>query len=222
MKWRGRLSWHAYSHPRTGETLPVLVDGAHNPASAQTLRSYIASLFAHPSSTSSKRKIQLTYILALSHSPPKTPREVLEPLLRPSALAPGFWDSPSLDVELSVAAVPFTKVTDMPWVKYVEPKKLVDVVREIHGASDAEGPVPDIWVPPSDELSLKEGEKNVYLEEALKWAASKGKAREEGVEGVRVKDEDEERLVVVAGSLYLVADFYRLVEDVPRGESNVS
>lgn len=153
--WEGRCSW--LSIPLSpGSSKKVLVDGAHNPSSSRLLGSYISTLPA-----SSKRR---TFILSLSHSPPKTPLEVLAPLLRTGD---------------RVALVEFTTpVEGMPWVRPVPIDELIAPVRQLVG----------------DEAPVWAGK----LADALEWACLDGEGVEEGI-------------VVVAGSLYLVADVYRLL-----------
>jgi len=75
----------------------------------------------------------------------------------------------------------------MPWVPSVPPCELQRVVRGITTETD-------IWAAEDDEDAHAE-----QLLRALKWA--------------RKMQGSEEGLVVVAGSLYLVADLYRLMSD---------
>ena len=138
----------------------------------------------------------IAYILALSHSPLKKPRDTLEPLLAPTLDA----TSSSL-LSVSAGFVSFTPPTNMPWVKSMPPTELALSIQDLVSAES----VP-IWTP-SQDVSLAEGEKNVTLEAALDWAANLDKHRwdDRG-------EEEVQQLVVVAGSLYLVADFYRLLD----------
>ncbi|KAJ7134811.1 Mur ligase [Mycena epipterygia] len=166
VKWPGRLSFHTLDSP----PLLVLADGAHNAASAKTLAaylSYLATLHSH------ERPLSLTYIIGLSHSPPKTPRETLAPLLPFSA--------PGVDVDINVALLSFTPPDGMPWVKAVPPAELQEIVKSL-------APEAETWI---DRTETSGG-----LQRALDWAAER-QGHKEG-------------LVVLAGSLYLVADFYRL------------
>ena len=84
----------------------------------------------------------------------------------------------------------------MPWIKSVPPAEL----RETVAALAPDLPEGDVWVAPEQEAAGAEPGRNAALEEALKWAAEK--QQQQGGKG----------LVVLAGSLYLVADFYRLLE----------
>jgi dihydrofolate synthase len=177
VEWKGRLSLHRtpvtilVDGQEQTRNLILLADGAHNRASALTLASYIdGTLSSLPSSTI---PLKLFYILGLSHSPPKTPLDVLQPLLPPSTPM-------SRPVEIGVALLEFSSPAGMPWVKPVPPADIAADVRKL--VPDA-----DIWMPA----------KGVSLDGALKWCA-----RQIG-EG--------EGLVVLAGSLYLVADLYRII-----------
>jgi folylpolyglutamate synthase len=74
----------------------------------------------------------------------------------------------------------------MPWVKSVHPSTLVEIVHALKGN------MANVWVANDDEA----GGVN-QLEKALMWASGQ-------------VPKSEPHLIVVAGSLYLVADFYRL------------
>jgi len=92
-----------------------------------------------------------------------------------------------------VAATRFSSVEEMPWVRPVDSEEVARAARELIGA---EGGVWEGKMPAGDELeSVLSG-----LEEALAWAVG----------------DTESDLVVVAGSLYLVADFYRLTASRPH------
>lgn len=164
--WPGRLSFHSYI-ASNGNKITVLADGAHNRASAQTLSIYISSMLSRRAADS---EFNLTYVLALSHSPPKTPRDTLEPLL---ATCPPH-------VSVNVAAVGFSPPEGMPWIRSVPPTEIVQVVTDLNTSINS---------------YHNSGEGGIV--DALDWAAS-----------VTGKD----GLIVVAGSLYLVADFYRTLQ----------
>ena len=173
VRWPGRLSFH----PLPDKGAVVLADGAHNPASALTLSAYVHHLSSLlPLNT----KLSLTYVLALSHSPPKTPLQTL------SAMLP--HRSADLDTlgDVRVAVLRFSPPEGMPWVTAVPPTGLRDVVHSLL-------PSAPIWV---------EDVENGGLAQALDWAAQRSP-----------KEEGEQHLIVLAGSLYLVADFYRLLND---------
>ncbi|KAG0704267.1 Mur ligase [Suillus ampliporus] len=185
--WRGRLSFHrlTISSP-IQRAITVLVDGAHNHASSETLASYVSNLVTMLDRNPQVRKLRLTYVLALSHSPPKIPRDTLSPLFASRS-------NTQLSIQTKVAAVRFTSPEGMPWVKSVPPSEIAATVREsVSGVG--------LWVA-SDESEIQG-----QLESALEWAI----AEEPYVRGTEGEDGVQE-LVIVAGSLYLVADFYRLV-----------
>lgn len=180
--WIGRLSFHdvplsKLRPPGVGtdgleETLAVLVDGAHNPSSASVLASYMSHLFESANS----EDLKLVFLLALSHSPPKTPLQTLSPLL-------SFKRPTNVRISVSVAVLEFTPVEGMPWVQPVPSEEIRKVIRDIDGDIK-------LWIP-------KDGER-ASVADALLWAHGEEKVhRGNG-------------LVCLAGSLYLVADFYRL------------
>lgn len=172
-RWPGRLSFHSIPLGHPTQPLVVLADGAHNPASSATLGSYITHLL---SLSGSNKTINITYILALSHSPPKTPLQTLSPILPPTVP-----QNSDLDIRVNVAVLRFTPPEGMPWVKSVPPSDLRDVVTHL--------------VPSAKVWAEDESTDSSQLTRALEWAAESGR----------------EGLIVLAGSLYLVADFYRLL-----------
>lgn len=181
--WPGRLTFHTLPRPVTiGSALDpsvVLVDGAHNTASAEMLASYISDLAAQlkPGSI-----LHITYIVGLSHSPPKTPLDTLSPIFLPRVC-----ENPVTKVRL--AALQFTPPEGMPWVTCVPPLEIRDTVKEITHLGDE-----DLWAAPND-LPI-----DAQLQSAFEWTEI-GQAARAG-----------EQLVVVTGSLYLVADFYRMLK----------
>ncbi|KAF9479351.1 Mur ligase [Pholiota conissans] len=210
VSWPGRLSFHKISIKADGsndidKTL-VLADGAHNPASAETLGAYIESLLEStlkslPSSNQSPKPLPITFVLALSHSPPKTPLQTLGPLFRPvqSSAATSI-----LNIHPAVAVLSFTPPEGMPWVKSVPASAMRGVVSSLLPSLTED----DIWVPSSPEHAAEGGGLSQDLEEALRWAAK----RHSVLGGYWDDGEQVSGLVVLAGSLYLVADFYRLIE----------
>ena len=226
-KWPGRLSFHTVHLPSSPNKAPpppflVLADGAHNPASAKTLGDYITHLLHQtilstttkdgPNYQSARRRkpicinLNITYILSLSHSPPKTPLQTLSPLFPPplgSAIEVGDME---VSMTISVGLLRFTPPEGMPWIKCVPPIEVEEVVK---------GLIPDanVWVVPDDAAeveneSQKKETSESALEKALSWAAEKRKENEE--DGVV----EQANLVVLAGSLYLVADFYRFLDQM--------
>jgi len=205
VRWPGRLSFHtlriASSSGVSPDPLVVLVDGAHNPASAATLGDYITHLFSlsveRPCGTPRPNTVEVTYIIALSHSPPKTPLDTLSPILPPKV--------PShliINVKTRVILLRFTPPSGMPWVRPVAPQDMELAVRSL---------VPDVELLNEADFGPPIGDKNVALESALKWVSQ----RQIEISGMQ---EEKVGLVVLAGSLYLVADFYRILQTSPYNE----
>ena len=186
--WAGRLSFHdvplsrlRFPGNRTkdhGESLVVLVDGAHNPASASVLTSYLSHLLESTPFGGSEEELNLTFLLALSHSPPKTPLQTLSPLL-------SFRRPANVKINVRAAALEFTPVEGMPWVLPVPSSEIRDVIRGIDEDIS-------LWTPQDEERES--------VANALSWAH--GEQQKYGGKGI----------VCIAGSLYLVADFYREYE----------
>ena len=116
--WLGRLSFHKVILPLhssgsqdrpDGSEYIVLADGAHNPSSASTLGKFVASLVDHPQQVHTRsdkpRVITLSFILALSHSPPKTPVQTLTPLFSPLA---ALETPPHVQLRFRIALVRFS------------------------------------------------------------------------------------------------------------------
>ncbi|KAF8333395.1 Mur ligase [Amanita rubescens] len=185
-RWPGRLSFHTISVPPSDSRSDpkkaiVLVDGAHNPASSQSLGDYLSYLISILSPR--PKRLQLSYIIALSHSPPKTPAQTLLPFL-PLSLK-RTRDSP--EIVTKAALLRFTLPEGMPWIEPVAPSELQHVVSNL---------VPGVETWGDDEKGGSAGDlKTEQMLDALRWAVS---------------GSCDENLIVVVGSLYLVADFYRL------------
>ena len=190
-KWPGRLSFHTITLPKMFPndtehieqercSLVVLADGAHNPASSETLRRFIDQVLGHCGNGS--QPVSLTFVLALSYSPPKTPLQTLSPLLLPPF--------PLGKVKIAIALVEFTPPEGMPWVRPVPPSDVQQAITQL---------VPDVEVRVPNHGNGSEGQ----VLRALRWAAE-----------MQEVVSDEQGLVVIAGSLYLVADFYRLLQSL--------
>lgn len=209
-RWPGRLSFHKISLPLSSETadsqaqlpssLPnageflVLADGAHNRASSATLSAFINDLLSQTMQPESDgpRTITLTYLLALSHSPPKTPQQTLIPLFAPlEAILTSAQLLPNMTLRVRIALLRFTPPEGMPWVRSEPPSALKDVVSSLIPAADT-------WTGADEETGHTDD-----LSKALDWAADDQRMTGGGVG---------EGLIIVAGSLYLVADFYRLLQ----------
>lgn len=235
VKWRGRLSFHGISIPiqpsststsTRAPNLLVLVDGAHNPASAETLGSYISSLLKSTllSSSASQRGkycIPITFILSFSHSPCKTPIQTLSPILSSSLyppvrdFVPSSHSEPIVAFRPSVALLRFTPPEGMPWVRPVPLQLMRDTIRAIlpNLAEDA------LWVAAGcdgaqESEDASNGTGNISLREALKWAANRHAHVSDVSNGLADSEQTIQcpGLVVLAGSLYLVADFYRMLQ----------
>jgi len=161
------------SSPNEGPPSPflVLADGAHNPASAETLGAYITHLL-YQTFVSIKEfprheerpivNLNITYILSLSHSPPKTSFQTLS-LLLPLRIPVSTSEFADIEVSttISVGLLRFTPPEGMPWIKCVPPTEVEAVVA---------GLIPDgnIWVAPDVDAKVEENES--ALGKALRWA----------------------------------------------------
>ncbi|KAL1745444.1 Mur ligase [Schizophyllum fasciatum] len=168
VSWPGRLSFHTIEID--GRKLTVLVDGAHNPASAETLARFVSDELL--GRCHEAEQVTINYILALSHSPPKTPKQTLSALLPPR-------ERNGRQIRINVGLLPFTQPDGMPWVTHTPPEVMRAVVEEL--------------LPEADVFVAKEAQPEA-LEQALRWVSRKG------------------GITVLAGSLYLVADFYRFTQ----------
>lgn len=181
-RWPGRLEFIQYT-PKSSPPCVILLDGAHNASSAAALRQYINDILPNnnPNSDSilpTDTRNSVSFVLALSDSPPKLPADTLTPLLRPGD---------------SVAAMEFSQVEDMPWVRPVD----IQVIRNT--AQHLIGETGKMWEG-NMEASRDLPDLLISLENALNWAVAHSHGGP----------------VVVAGSLYLVADFYRLMQASPH------
>ncbi|EJD04981.1 Mur ligase [Fomitiporia mediterranea MF3/22] len=232
--WPGRLSYHLYHNPSHAELessrsavqqpdrihqwpLPVVVDGAHNEAASRTLSAYVSSLLSSLSASYSRtggsrkiKRVRLAIILALSHSPPKTPESVLVPLLvrfigQQRSQPDELW--PSVNLSVRIAFTRFSLPEGMPWVRPVAPTALSEAVQKSFPNADNL----ELWTPPEADAA-NDGNPTQELQDALLWAAEcslNERKHRDGLDGSG--DDVEENLVLVAGSLYLAADFYRLL-----------
>jgi hypothetical protein len=200
-------------NPTTTLSTPLLIlaDGAHNPASAHTLGAYISRL-------QSPTIIPITYILALSHSPPKTPHDTLAPILAPVVSS----RSAPPNLKPGIALLPFTPPAGMPWLRPVDPQVLHKMVVQLfHSAAPEEASLeitnlveirtfdddthtPEINTSEPPDINISEGF-NFPFVDALNCAAARHRP-------VEVEDPSRRGLVVLARSLYLVGNFYRLLE----------
>ncbi|EIW51512.1 Mur ligase [Trametes versicolor FP-101664 SS1] len=204
-RWPGRLSYHtltlpaqAPAEPSGAQKLLVLADGAHNPASATALAEYLTELLGESPQGTPNRPLVLTFVLALSHSPPKTPAQTLAPLFALRERLPR-----GRQVRIGAALLRFTPPAGMPWVR-PEPPSVIRAA--ISTLVPSPGSTIDLW-PDSDANEAEAaGKSETALERALRWAAGRHAAGRE------------DALVVLAGSLYLVADFYRLLASLGQAQ----
>jgi folylpolyglutamate synthase len=154
-QWQGRLQMLEMTLPPSTEhqscnrVLRLLLDGAHNSSAAKRLCEYLQTLPQRPT----------RYVIGLSHSPPKTPSSVLQPLLQNGD---------------RVYVTGFSPVEGMPWVK---PAPMEDLI----AASGA-----------------LVGRENVTMHENVAEALE-----------LASRQASSDELIVVAGSLYLIADALR-------------
>lgn len=154
LRWPGRLQTLDIGPLLQGgadgqKMIPVLLDGAHNPQSADALAAYVNKhLRGHSNANISDNPI--TWVLAASHG--KDLDEILRPLLRPGD---------------RVAAVTFGPVDGMPWVKPAAPEAILKRATElgVNAGTDQHG-------------SQVEGSNVVHdpssLVSALRWAVADG------------------------------------------------
>ncbi|CAO1627950.1 unnamed protein product [Sympodiomycopsis kandeliae] len=189
--WRGRGSWIDLPLPSERDTsLHTIVDGAHNPPALRALFTHLSSLIAHHT-----RPITMTILVSLSSSKEKDGDldEILDLLIRnvysqPSMQTLSLQDN---EIQVRIGFLPFSKPEGMTWVSPLDPHVLKDRVT-------------------TKRNSLKEVQSFDTLPQAIEWAAKT--QEEEGVLDGRPTDEGGSSLCVVTGSLYLVADVYRLLE----------
>ncbi|KAF9738374.1 hypothetical protein PMIN06_006109 [Paraphaeosphaeria minitans] len=89
----------------------VLVDGAHNPDAAQSLKEYVNRKMRHKHDS---RSTPITWVLAMTEG--KDPRQVLQILLKPGDY---------------VVTTAFDPVDGMPWVRSMDPNELLSIAREV-------------------------------------------------------------------------------------------
>ena len=97
-------------------------------------------------------------------------------------------------LRVRVGLLRFTTPDGMPWIKSENPSDLKEVVTSL---------LPDAEMWKTDDERAPEGQ----IDDALRWAAE-GSVRRNGVR------REPEHLVVIAGSLYLIADLYRFMKKV--------
>ncbi|GAA5993009.1 hypothetical protein JCM10908_000797 [Rhodotorula pacifica] len=190
-RWPGRLSW--ISLPATATPTAssddydaplVLLDGAHNPSSARLLASYLSSLPEHLSPST----------LIVSISAPRDPADVVRPLLESLLSAPSTSTAGSRlgqkKRRLRVVCCGFSTPVGMDWVRATPPAELASRVSEVASSLSADVDVKVLTA--------------TNAEEALALAAAADSTAEEGE--TTATPRGRRSPIVVAGSLYLVAD----------------
>ncbi|ROT41529.1 folylpolyglutamate synthase [Sodiomyces alkalinus F11] len=108
----GRLSWiEVKLDPQDSEEAKrILIDGAHNPQSAETLATFVESRVRQNAGQS------ITWIVAVSKQDGKDAAGMLRTLVRPGD---------------SVVCVAFSRRPTMPWVEPVKPSSLREIVTKL-------------------------------------------------------------------------------------------
>ncbi|RHZ45356.1 hypothetical protein Glove_680g61 [Diversispora epigaea] len=156
--WPGRLQYvNVSSILNRPVTKQLLVDGAHNPQGAKSLREFVDKLLKNKEFAKAPK---VHWIYAASKE--KNVLKCLDALVK---------DDDTL------IAVEFSKVEDMPWVYCCEKEEIVLLVKKLNRKSD---------------INVAEN-----LLEAIKQAYD--------------KSEKDDGMIVLCGSLYLIADLFRLL-----------
>ncbi|PWN98116.1 Mur ligase [Tilletiopsis washingtonensis] len=195
------------------QCLHLLTDGAHNASACVALQRYLcgclsarlasacdAGAAATSSDTCGVSEVTITYLLSFSAG--KDVAAMLSALLAPPA-------STSLEAQMArttlapsqapvrlrrrVGLLSFsTPVEGMPWVTPLAPSTAAHALRQLQLEAEVE---------------VRVFETHDALAEALRWAAQLG----DGRSMTAAEGERQASMCVVAGSLYLVGDLYRLL-----------
>ncbi|KAI1308752.1 folylpolyglutamate synthase [Mortierella claussenii] len=178
--WPGRLQWIEKDDAPKQVGGRMLVDGAHNPAAAVALRSYVDKCVATLpfSSVSTASRPRLHWIMAFTKG--KDIEEMFDILFPTQRRQDSTHQRVKKD---TFSAVEFSPPEGMPWVSPIDSQEVCDRLRK---QQQQEG---------QQESQLDMRAFGPELMSALEWV---GKER---------KDDD---VVVLCGSLYLVADLFRL------------
>lgn len=180
-RWPGRLDWLRLKHQQQQQQLqqfpsePILVDGAHNPSSAETLATYLRSVDESTRPTT----------LIIGISAPRPPASLLTPLIGPHA-GTGIT---------KVVCVPFSLPSGMPWIRPTPTNELAQVAAAVAAVA-------------ATALEETESPREIRVLEA------------DGVEQALLNCVERHERVVVAGSLYLAADVYRLARRLSKEGSD--
>jgi folylpolyglutamate synthase len=117
----GRCEMHTFPPVFENDVPDLLVDGAHNEDAATALSEYVDNYYRKQPSTREDRLRNppvggwpITWVMAMSEG--KDPVKVLEKLLKPGD---------------SLVLTTFGPVDGMPWVKPVEPNKILEAARKV-------------------------------------------------------------------------------------------
>lgn len=142
--WEGRSEWKVL-----GTHIPLLLDGAHNEASAVALRHYLERCLDTYATTTPNVSVHITWIMAFSEGKDET--SMLHALLCNWPTS-GAWRCASQ----RVAFVPFsTPVEGMPWIRPIPPRTMQAAVQR-----------PQVLLPPENVHTFSN------LRTALAWAAT--------------------------------------------------
>ncbi|KAF9547507.1 folylpolyglutamate synthase [Mortierella hygrophila] len=176
--WPGRLQWiEGESAPREVQGR-VLVDGAHNPAAAIALRTYVDEYISELSSVSPTPRIH--WIMAFTTG--KNVEEMFDILFSKTSKRNSGVERPSGGDTFS--AVEFSAPEGMPWVTPIPAQEVCDRLEKQQERTHLR-----------EEDRIRSRAFGGNLKAAFEWV------------GQQRRGDD---VVVVCGSLYLVADLFRL------------
>eukprot|EP01135_Chromosphaera_perkinsii_P010523 Nk52_evm33s2152 gene=Nk52_evmTU33s2152 len=204
-RWKGRLEWNTVklrggceAESSRMERMRVLVDGAHNTAAARSLREYIDGLLLQKEtgSTSERElfaKKKIIWILAMTAG--KDIDGVLKHLLCPQNQEQVKREKTKHQRQIvshSVHAVTFTPPSDMPWIRSSPAEEVCARAKDVCGGMMKEMVMTDGDIAPVEEMVRCQ--EHGSLRDAFEGAA---------------RECEEDTVVCMAGSLYLVGDFMR-------------
>ncbi|CCF48816.1 uncharacterized protein UHO2_06643 [Ustilago hordei] len=162
----------------------VLIDGAHNESSAIALREYIDNCLSSRS-LSLGRGSQFEVTYIFAFSEGKDYESMVRAMLE---------NPPDLVERQNVGLTVFSPPEGMPWVRSVEARDALATLKKV-----------------SREVDVGELRTFESIKEAIEWAGAGGRT---GGSGKGREDKKERGPIVVAGSLYLVADMYRYLQSL--------
>ena len=213
-RWPGRLQWFQSTQRRMGgarqPTTWLLVDGAHNPQAARSLRSYLDRILMNgggggggrrPCRPSQQQHHQryprrLVIIVGMAQHKVDFAKEFLDILLSGQE---AMVDS------LQVVGCHFPGPAGMPWVKSADPREWLMHVGGVTGTSGVHQQHDDVDNHNNSNNSHFPDLESCFRETIEHGATDWQECTEEPVKQQQQLD----TLVLVCGSLYLVADFFR-------------